>query len=718
MKQSDFLPIGPVTLRFESPNLEQEFLKMMKGRLALSIKRLSLCGLSCCCLVLVYTVYTAHTRKRASNAFLVLTIDLSISCLLFIASMCVMAVPLAVQKVVPLVLEIWTTCFWVWFFITTQCFVDEYYSFTIFGANPGEDHVYTDTRLLFTLASLLTISHVVLPIRWYILAVHYLCSVLVYSWCAFIVGSPEGPTSAMVNLVMITAFSLFVLYGKWNLEYLERSVFFSSNGGTIHGSQRDVSLKAQATPGGVPESRGSESVPETSSTGKVFEGAMADNLEGVVDIGQKEHWLIELDELELRSDKVLGRGGFGVVVAGTYRGFPVAVKMTLSSPTKQGGRDILSLFNEVRFLRKLRHPNIVFFHGLGFCSAHDEVALVLEYVDGMSLKSFILLQANLMPEIRMKLVQEVASALTYLHSRSPKIIHGDLKDSNIFVETVATHPSAKLLDFGLSRAMTKNAKPLGGTPVWIAPEILTKPGRPPQTAADVFAFGQVMFFVLTGVRPSTPPANRGQWPHDMKETQQCEPIIDCCIQVRPSSRPKIETVFRMLSEDGVEKQGRKVRHVCQVIKQVRDVHRSHEILRSNQLHETDAAVQDNEACEKGTGCENGTGFAMLHPAYLPTPLSTQARSLVANMAHWNYRVQKQDSCCLFHAALQQLNTIGQALQKAPCKNTWGGEAYWQCQECKAVLLTDTQATSVDATPIACTFCGGTTGIAKGPTLSS
>jgi len=160
-------------------------------------------------------------------------------------------------------------------------FADEYYSFKVFSGNPDEDLVHTDTKILFTLASLLTMSHVALPIRWYILAVHDLCCVLVYSWCAFIVGSPEGPTRALVNLVMITAFSMFVLYGKRNLEYLERSVFFSSNGGTTPGSQREVELKAEAE--ALPGAFASESVPETSSTGKVFDGAMADNLEGVID---------------------------------------------------------------------------------------------------------------------------------------------------------------------------------------------------------------------------------------------------------------------------------------------------------------------------------------------------------------------------------------------------------------------------------------------------
>jgi len=253
MKQSSCFPIGPVTLRFDCPDLEQDFLKMMKGRLVLTIQRLSVWGLGWCGLVLVYTIYTAHKIKRESNVFLVVTMNISMSCLLFIASRCFMAVPCAVQQVAPLLLEIWATCFWLVFAITALCCVDSYYSFTILGENPGENHVYTDTKSLLMLASLITLSHVALPIRWYILAVHDLLAVLIYSWCAFIVGSPEGPTSAMVNLAMITAFSLFVLYGKHNLEYLERRVLFSS----IHGSQPEVKPKAQVPPDSFQESMGS-----------------------------------------------------------------------------------------------------------------------------------------------------------------------------------------------------------------------------------------------------------------------------------------------------------------------------------------------------------------------------------------------------------------------------------------------------------------------------
>merc|ERR1719265_346321 len=100
-----------------------------------------------------------------------------------------------------------------------------------------------------------------------------------------------------------------------------------------------------------------------------------------------------------------------------------------------------------------------------------------------------------------RVMLDVCSALRYLHSHRPPIVHGDLKGSNVFVEFVdAPTPRAKLLDFGLSRIVSKDSAPLSGTPNWMAPEITTGKVKP-SPRADVFSLGLLLHFIVTGLKP-------------------------------------------------------------------------------------------------------------------------------------------------------------------------------------------------------------------------
>ena len=118
------------------------------------------------------------------------------------------------------------------------------------------------------------------------------------------------------------------------------------------------------------------------------------------------------------------------------------------------------------------------FHGACFDFENGDIAVVLELVHGQSMTAYLGhhgVETDISEQPtsadRAQCLIGVSRALMYLHSRTPSIVHGDVKPSNILVEQrrngSATPPAifvnAKLLDFGLSRVMTHQMKPLGGS---------------------------------------------------------------------------------------------------------------------------------------------------------------------------------------------------------------------------------------------------------------
>ncbi|CAE8676921.1 unnamed protein product [Polarella glacialis] len=191
-------------------------------------------------------------------------------------------------------------------------------------------------------------------------------------------------------------------------------------------------------------------------------------------LGRKEHWLLHLDDLELEPRTIIGQGTYATVLLGKAHGMQVAVKHTKSFDSSSENY-IASLeylqthINELRVLRHARHPNIVYFHGAVFMRKLG-VALVMELVNGPSMSNFIQrdtsckLLPKLTPNIRHRLLLGIASALWYLHKRSPSIVHGDMKPDNICIESPQLEtPKPKLLDFGQSRVLSSGAEKLGGT---------------------------------------------------------------------------------------------------------------------------------------------------------------------------------------------------------------------------------------------------------------
>jgi serine/threonine-protein kinase len=123
--------------------------------------------------------------------------------------------------------------------------------------------------------------------------------------------------------------------------------------------------------------------------------------------------------------------------------------------------------------------------------------MVMELLDGESLRDAIK-QGHLGDfKKRLKTALQVARALDFIHSR--KIIHRDIKPENINIDTTG---KVKLMDFGIAKTEGVQLTRAGftlGTPYYMAPEQVL--GRPLTPQADVYAFGILLFELITGNKP-------------------------------------------------------------------------------------------------------------------------------------------------------------------------------------------------------------------------
>jgi serine/threonine-protein kinase len=197
---------------------------------------------------------------------------------------------------------------------------------------------------------------------------------------------------------------------------------------------------------------------------------------------------------------VLGRGGMGVVYRGIDKqiGREVAIK-TLTQGFLGDTGMLARFYEEGRRTGRLNHPNIVTVYDLG--DDNGTPYIVMERVEGDPLDRLIRSESPLSMADRLRILQEVCSALGYAHRNN--VIHRDVKPANIFVQPDG---SAKLLDFGIARlekrerdqSMTKTGHLIGTVP-YMAPERLRNEevdGR-----SDIFAAGVVLFQLVAGRLP-------------------------------------------------------------------------------------------------------------------------------------------------------------------------------------------------------------------------
>ncbi len=204
----------------------------------------------------------------------------------------------------------------------------------------------------------------------------------------------------------------------------------------------------------------------------------------------------------------IGSGGMGDVYRGrTAEGRTAAIKLmplAHSSDPEYAKR----FRREMRLLEKIQHPHITQFYECG--SMDERLYLIMEEVEGESLKARLSEKGPMTPAEVVLLMQQIASALAYAWN-THRIVHRDVKPSNIIIgpprRGVNEPFCVKLCDFGLAKRVTPNDEPetalltksgmAVGTPHYMSPELATG-SQIIEPLVDIYSLGATAYHGLTG----------------------------------------------------------------------------------------------------------------------------------------------------------------------------------------------------------------------------
>ncbi|XP_038266219.1 serine/threonine-protein kinase WNK2 isoform X9 [Dermochelys coriacea] len=210
----------------------------------------------------------------------------------------------------------------------------------------------------------------------------------------------------------------------------------------------------------------------------------------------------------LKFDIELGRGSFKTVYKGLDTETWVEVAWCELQDRKLTKVERQRFKEEAEMLKGLQHPNIVRFYDFWESCVKGKkcIVLVTELMTSGTLKTYLKRFKVMKPKVLRSWCRQILKGLLFLHTRTPPIIHRDLKCDNIFI----TGPtgSVKIGDLGLATLKRASfAKSVIGTPEFMAPEMYEEHY---DESVDVYAFGMCMLEMATSEYPYSECQNAAQ----------------------------------------------------------------------------------------------------------------------------------------------------------------------------------------------------------------
>ena len=261
----------------------------------------------------------------------------------------------------------------------------------------------------------------------------------------------------------------------------------------------------------------------------------------------------------------IGRGSYAVVVELQFKGLKCVGKKLY--PHLYNGVGMLQRFEEeCDLLAQARHPNIVQFLGVTFEEGTDLPTIVMEFMH-TTLSACIDRYGVLPQEVSYCILNDVATALCYLHGGNPQIIHRDLTANNVLL---TRDMNAKISDLGVAKilnitpARMLHMTTCPGTPAYMPPESLEH-NPTYATSIDSFSFGVTMVHLLSGKWPIpssatiidpldpnqiTPRTEAERRQHFLDEIGEDHPLMRLileCLSNNPSYRPSAEDILHRVN---------------------------------------------------------------------------------------------------------------------------------------------------------------------------
>jgi serine/threonine protein kinase len=198
----------------------------------------------------------------------------------------------------------------------------------------------------------------------------------------------------------------------------------------------------------------------------------------------------------------LGQGGMAIVYLAEDTRLNAQVALKVLRPEFASNGHIHKRFaSEAKSMFRMSHPNIIKVNDL--IDDEETVAIVMEYVEGDTLKDYIERKGKLSDDEIRKLLLQMLDALEYVHEQG--LVHRDIKPSNFMITPSG---KVKLMDFGIAKQTDPNASDYTstgttqqmGTPMYMSPEQVHET-KNVTAQSDIYSLGVVLWQMVTGKRP-------------------------------------------------------------------------------------------------------------------------------------------------------------------------------------------------------------------------